>query len=150
MKNFEIIRMTPVHHSNAIKLWSECEINIEKEDQFDCINQFLSSPQSRGFIALIDGKCIGAALCATDLRYGYIHHLAVNKVYRNKGYGKLLVNRCKEFIFSFNGLNGIVIFVWNKNQTGQRFWKSSGFELIDGLNVLACLKVKNRNGVGNE
>ena len=62
MKNIEIIRMTNDHHSNAIKLWSECEINIEKEDQFECIKQFLASPQSMGFVATIDGKCIGAAL----------------------------------------------------------------------------------------
>jgi N-acetylglutamate synthase len=140
MKNIEIIRMTPEHHSRAIKLWSECGINIEKEDQFDCIKQFLASPQSMGFIAMIDGKCIGAALCATDLRYGYIHHLSVDKAYRNEGLGNLLVNKCKEFIFSFEGLNGIAIFVWNRNQSGQRFWQSNGFEVIEGLNVLAYSK----------
>jgi ribosomal protein S18 acetylase RimI-like enzyme len=149
MKNIEIISMTTDHHSNAIKLWSECEINIEKEDQFECIKQFLSSPQSMGFVAIIDGKCIGAALCATDLRYGYIHHLAVDKAYRNNGLGKSLVNKCKEFIFSFEGLNGIAIFVWNKNHSGQRFWKSNGFEIIDGLNVLACSKESNKDGGGN-
>jgi len=149
MKSIEINSMTPEHHSSAIKLWSECEINIEKEDQFNCIKQFLASPQAMGFIATIDGKCIGAALCATDLRYGYIHHLAVDKEYRNKGLGKSLVSKCKEFIFSFEGLNGIAIFVWHKNQSGQRFWKSNGFDIIDGLNVLACSKESNKDSGGN-
>ncbi len=150
MKNIEIQRMTTDLYSNVIKLWSDCEINIEKEDQFDCIARFLTSPQSMGFVAVIDNICIGAALCATDLRYGYIHHLAVGKAYRNNGIGKLLVKNCKEFIFSFEGLNGIAIFVWNKNQTGHCFWKSNGFELIDSLNVLACSKETNIDGGGKQ
>lgn len=138
MKNIEIIRMTAGHYADVVKVWSNCGITIEKEDQFDCIARFIESPQAMGFVAIIDKTCIGAALCATDLRYGYIHHLAVDKAFRNKAIGRTLVNKCKEFVFSFEGLNGIAIFVWNKNQAGMRFWKSNGFEFIDGLNVLAC------------
>jgi hypothetical protein len=49
MENIEIIRMTTDHYSKVVKLWSECEINIEKEDHCDCTERFLSNPNRMGF-----------------------------------------------------------------------------------------------------
>lgn len=132
--------MTIEHYSQVIGLWEECKIKIENEDSLENIQRFLSGPQSSGYVAIAEENLIGALLCSTDLRYGYIHHLAVNETHRKNGIGKILVEKCKEFIFTFQGINAIAVFVWDKNIVGQGFWQSINFERIEDLKILALVK----------
>ena len=140
MAKIEIVPMTINHYPQVVGLWEECEIKIEKEDSVDSIQRFISGPQSTGYIAVADSLLIGATLCSTDLRYGYIHHLAVKNSHRKCGVGKRLVEKCKEYIFSFQGVNAIAVFVWEENQSGQAFWQSISFDKFEDLKILAHIK----------
>jgi ribosomal protein S18 acetylase RimI-like enzyme len=124
------------HYQQVVELWEACGVKIEKEDSFENIHRFIVGPQSKGYVATVDRCLVGATLCSTDLRYGYIHHLAVREAYRKIGIGKNLVEKCKEFIFSFSGVTAIAVFVWEKNQAGQDFWQSIEFERIEELKIL--------------
>jgi N-acetylglutamate synthase len=120
----------------VIDLWRACGVQIEPEDDAASLDRLCANPLGKGDVAVADGHVVGAALCGSDGRFGYIHHLAVHPEWRRQGIGAALLERCKQFLFSEIQLNTVAVFVWQDNPHGQRFWKESGFERADGLDVL--------------
>jgi ribosomal protein S18 acetylase RimI-like enzyme len=76
-------------------------------------------------------KIEGVALCGNDGRYGYIHHLAVSKLTRNKGVGRSLVEACIRFLQKRH----IIIMVRENNKAGNEFWNRLRFQEVDGLKI---------------
>ena len=93
----KIQRMAIDAYPDVKDLWSECKLSEEPEDRKDEIEALLKLPQASGFVARKNGKIVGAVLCGSDGRYGYIHHLAVSKAYRKQGIGRSLVEECIRF-----------------------------------------------------
>ncbi len=117
---------------SALKdLWRECGLSDEPEDRKEDVEAMLNSIQGTGFVALDDSRVIGAVLCGSDGRYGYIHHLAVTRVSRRQGIGKSLVESC----FRFLNRRHVIIMVRESNALGNEFWKRLKFQKADWLNV---------------
>lgn len=112
-------------------LWNECELSEEPEDGKDDIDFLLQSQQATGFVAQNTGHIVGAVLCGSDGRYGYIHHLAVSKTMRKKGIGKSLVDECIRFLKHRH----IVIMVRQDNDIGIEFWNHLKFKNADWVKV---------------
>lgn len=118
-------------YSCVKELWNACELRDESEDRFDEISSFLDSPQSAGFVACDKRKIIGAVLCGSDGRYGYIYHLAVAESERKKGIGKRLVESCGKFL----NRRHIIIMVRENNEAGNKFWRRLQFQNANGLQL---------------
>ena len=127
----KIQRMVIDDYPYVKDLWRECELSEEPEDQKDEVEALLQSSQASGFIAQNNGIIVGAVLCGSDGRYGYIHHLAVSKAHRRKGIGRSLVEVCIRYLQRRH----VVIMVREKNEGGNEFWKHLQFKNADWINV---------------
>ena len=127
----KIQRMAIDAYPDVKDLWSECKLSEEPEDRKDEIEALLKSPQASGFVARKNGKIVGAVLCGSDGRYGYIHHLAVSKAYRKQGIGRSLVEECIRFLKR----KYVVIMVRENNKNGNEFWNNLQFENADWIKV---------------
>lgn len=134
--NCEIIPADKIDLPTIIELWENSGIRIEPEDSSKQLSRFLDNKSSRFYKATFQEKIVGAIMCGTDGRYGYIHHVAVDDDFRKKGVGRALVEKCQEF-FNEIGIDTKTVFVWNTNVTALEFWESIGFTIVDGLRVLA-------------
>jgi N-acetylglutamate synthase len=136
----ELSEFTICDYDEVIQLWKTCGIKIELEDEIKHLSIFLLSDKSKGFILKKDKRIIAAVLCATDGRYGFIHHLAVMPEYRRFGYGKLMVEACRDFLFSFSFVNAIIVFVWDSNVNANIFWNKTGFKKFDALGTYGLMR----------
>lgn len=118
-------------YSAVKELWRACGLSDEPEDRKEEVESLLNSIQGTGFVAIDDSRVIGAVLCGSDGRYGYIHHLAVARVSRRQGIGRSLVESC----FRFLKRRHVIIMVRESNTMGNEFWKRLKFQKVDRLNV---------------
>jgi putative acetyltransferase len=88
------------------------------------------------FVAREGGKLVGAVLCGTDGRRGYLHHLAVAAELRGRGVGRSLVERCLDALARI-GVTRCHIFVYARNTEGQKFWDRLGWYRRDDLLVMS-------------
>lgn len=95
--DYKIREITMDDYENVIFFWKNSEgLSIDDADSFENFEVYLKRNPDLCFIALIDDKIIGAVKCGQDGRRGYLHHLAVNKEYRNQGIAKALYRKCIE------------------------------------------------------
>jgi putative acetyltransferase len=127
----KIEKMVIAEYSHIKRLWCECELSDEPEDSKEDIDALLKSSQGTGFVAKDKGNIIGAVLCGSDGRYGYIHHLAVSKVMRKKGIGKALIDECLLFLKRRH----VIIMVRKNNETGNEFWNHLQFKNADWVKI---------------
>ena len=137
--------MTIEDFDAVLAVWQLSELRIEPEDDRAGIDKFLQAEYSTGFVFVNDDtlesksdeQILGAVLCGSDGRFGYIHHLAVHPAYRENGTGRALVDACVQFLKIKCCIRTVAVFVWDHNCQGIDFWTRSGFQLHDGLSVLS-------------
>lgn len=131
--------MSIADYDEVLSLWRNTEgVGLNESDTRPAIASYLRRNPRMSFVARKGKELLGAVLCGHDGRRGYLHHLAVAPSARRKGVGTKLVNRClaelkRRDILKCN------IFLYNHNESGERFWKSSGWEKRSDL----CLVQKN-------
>ena len=67
-----------------------------------------------------------------DGRRAYIYHTAVIPSYQGQGIGHRLVEACLTAIKK-KGIHKVALVVFDKNETGNRFWGRCGFTVRDDL-----------------
>ena len=87
------------------------------------------------FIGAYDGnKCIGLAIMRQDFfKYMYLYDLKVNSAYRGKGFGTMLIDKCKE-VAARHGYRGVYTQGQDNNLGACKFYLKCGFE-IGGINT---------------
>jgi len=124
-------------YDGAIALWTEAEgIGLSEADSRENIARYLSHNPGMSFVAALNGRIVGAVLCGTDGRRGFLHHLAVSPAHRKSGLGKALVDHCLASLAAA-GMRKCHIFVISDNVEGQRFWKRTGWEERTTLKVMS-------------
>lgn len=67
-------------YDEAWALWKRTEgIGLSQADEPRNIASFLARNPGLSFVAEEEGKIVGAVLCGSDGRRGFLHHLAVEK-----------------------------------------------------------------------
>jgi ribosomal protein S18 acetylase RimI-like enzyme len=123
----EIRDMTIADYEEVYKLWSESEgIGLSDADSKEGIKHFLERNPQFSFVAVDEGRIVGAALCGHDGRRGYIHHLATIKSHRRQGIGRSLVGRCMYALMRI-GIGKCHLFVFGDNQDAIDFWEKVGY-----------------------
>ncbi len=121
----------------ALALWKRCEgIGIGAGDTREGIAQFLARNPGLSFVIETQGQVIGTALSGHDGRRGFIYHLAVDSIHRQKGHGRKLVHACLEQLRR-RGLQKTHIVVYANNQHGQEFWLKLGWVKRDNLLIMS-------------
>jgi len=116
-------------YENACFLWANSDgvVLNNLDDTLEGISTFLTRNPSTCFIAESDDEIVGVILCGHDGRRGHIYHLAVKHDYRQRGIGKLLVERVLDALRKV-GIKKVNLMVFHTNDLGNKFWESMGFE----------------------
>ncbi|HUJ73854.1 MAG TPA: GNAT family N-acetyltransferase [bacterium] len=121
----------------AISLWQRTEgVGLSQADEAQNIRHFLLHNPGMSFVAEDGGEVVGAVLCGTDGRRGFLHHLAVDASRRRSGIGRGLVDRCLDALAA-HGMRKCHIFVMSDNLEGKRFWQRLGWEERTTLVVMS-------------
>jgi N-acetylglutamate synthase len=119
-------------YDGAIELWNRVEgLDVAEGDDRETIGRFLGQNPGLSRIAMDGAIIVGAVLCGHDGRRGYVYHLAVDPIYRERGIGRRLIDECLAGLKRV-GLKRANILVAEDNPRGREFWKSCGWEDLDG------------------
>ncbi len=134
------IRIAPLlmdSYEEIYALWRHSEgIGLSEADSREGIDAYLERNPGMSFVALADGKIIGAILSGHDGRRGYIHHLAVHRDYRRRRIGQRLVE-CSLQVLGNAGIRKSHIFIFQNNMEGMAFWKSIGWTYRLDIGVIS-------------
>ena len=134
----EIRDFTAADTPQALTLWQSCEgIGLSSADEPQRIAGYLARNPGMSFTAWDGETLVGAVLCGHDGRRGYLHHLAVDQVYRGQGIGRALVDRCHAALRA-QDIDKVHIFVYRENETALSFWKGVNYVPRDTLALLSA------------
>jgi len=124
-------------YDEAYALWQATEgIGLSEADKRENIASFLAHNPGLSMVAVQDGVMVGALLCGSDGRRGFLHHLAVATSHRRGGIGRELVTRCLAGLARI-GMRKCHIFVLVDNVEGRKFWQRIGWEERTTLLVMS-------------
>lgn len=112
----------------ALALWQRTEgLGLNESDEAPAVARFLE--RNPGFSAVAvtgEGYLVGAMLCGHDGRRGSLHHLAVDRAWREHGIGRRLVDYGMARLTAA-GIPKCNIFVLADNDDGTAFWLREGW-----------------------
>jgi ribosomal protein S18 acetylase RimI-like enzyme len=139
MVDAAVREMTVEDYDAALALWREAEglhLHTEDVDSREAVAGFLARQAGMSFVAVAEGRIVGAVLCGTDGRRGYLHHLAVSPAWRGHGIGGVLAERCVEALAE-RGIPKCHAFVYASNVDGRNFWAAVGWALREEMVVVS-------------
>lgn len=111
------------------ELWSATEgVFLADADTADGLASYLDRNPTTSFVALMNGRVVGAVLCGHDGRRASMHHLAVATQYRGRGIGRRLVSECINALAA-EGISTSFIFVLQTNTEAIAFWQRLGWDI---------------------
>ena len=111
----------------ALALWQGLAgIGLREADSPVALARYLRRNAGCSFVAVTrTGELAGVSLAGHDGRRGYLHHLAVAEVFRKRGLGRELVERCAAALRA-EGIEKINLWVKVDNREGREFWNRVG------------------------
>lgn len=124
----EIRNMRLDDYDSVYDLWLSCPgMGLNNlDDSREGIAKYLIRNPDTCFVAVEQGKIIGAILTGHDGRRGYISHTAVSQNYRRQGVGKQMVKTALDALKA-QGINKVNLVVFAGNEQGNAFWEKMGF-----------------------
>jgi len=135
----EIVKMTPTDYDETVALWEACEgVCLGDSDGREPITDYLRRNPGLSFIARDGGTLVGAVLCGTDGRGGYLRHLAVAESHRGSGLGRKMVDHCLAALREA-GVGWCQVVVLTDNEAGREFWQRAGWIEPDHIRLMSRL-----------
>ena len=108
-------------------LWSASEgIVLREVDDREAVERYLERNPGVSFVASDGTRIVGAVLCGTDGRRGYLQHLAVAPEYRRRGIGRRLAERAVAALAE-RGIAKCHLMVLPANAEARAFWRRLGW-----------------------
>ncbi len=120
-------------------LWKEAGFNLSFSDSLSELKKMLQhNPNLCLVLELSNGKkkIIGAVLGGFDGRRGWIHHLAINPLYQNKGIGAKIMDELTQR-FKNMGVAKLKLEILEKNKKVIEFYKKIGWDLRNDLKTMS-------------
>jgi ribosomal protein S18 acetylase RimI-like enzyme len=134
----KISEMKNRDYDEVYALWQRVEGMglFSHSDSKQAVSNYLRRNRGFSFVARDGRNIIGVVLGGHDGRRGYLYHLAVEPVYRQKGIGKKLVKKVIKKLESIN-IHRCHLFVSNENTGGQKFWGKLGWSEVQGFKFMS-------------
>jgi N-acetylglutamate synthase len=124
-------------YEEVCALWQATPgVGLSSADRREAIGSYLERNPGLSFVARTEGRLIGAVLCGSDGRRGYLHHLAVHPNFRRQGAGQALVKHCLAALLA-TGIEKCHLFVFSGNTLGREFWEHNGWRLRSDLLIMS-------------
>lgn len=137
MVNVTYRAMTDEDCREVLEFWANTpgvQLHRNGDDTVEGITAYLARNPGFSFVAVHEGRIVGAILCGHDGRRGLIHHLAVDSRFRRAGIGKRLLRLAVEQLRTC-GIRKSLLFVLKENDIGEAFYKSLYWKEEDGFKV---------------
>jgi len=130
--------MTAEHIPEVLSLWAGTEgIGLDDDvDSHEAISRYLKRNLGMSFVAFEEDKLIGAVLCGTDGRRGYLHHLAVAPSFRRQGIASALVEQVLATLKK-TGIRKCHLFLFRTNESGRQFWEKIGWSVREDITIVS-------------
>ena len=89
-----------------------------------------------------EDKIVAVVIGAFDGRRGYVHHLAVDPNYQNRGYGKAIIDELMSR-FRSKKVHKVHLFIEKNNKKVVDFYAKQGWEVRDDLIMMSFVPDKN-------
>lgn len=103
------------------------------DDSREGISRFLQRNPSTSVVAEKDGEIVGTILCGHDGRQACFYHVCVKKEYRMQGIGTRMAQAATQALAA-EKINKAYLIAFKKNEAGNAFWKSVGWDFRDDRN----------------
>jgi ribosomal protein S18 acetylase RimI-like enzyme len=108
-------------------LWRQASgVVVRDVDRREPLTAYLARNPGLSFVALEDGMVVGAVLCGTDGRRGYLQHLAVASSHQRRGIGRELAAHCVNALAA-QGIDKCHLMVLADNHPAAAFWTRVGW-----------------------
>lgn len=122
-----IREFVPRDYAQVFKLWKASDgVVLTGADERQAILGYLRRNRGMSFVREVGGSIVGAVLCGTDGRRGFLHHLAVAPEHQRQGLGKALVAQALGELAKF-GIEKCHLMVLPTNSAAREFWKALGW-----------------------
>lgn len=127
--------MTITDYDGVFELWMKIRgFGIRSiDDSYEGINRFLQRNPKTSVVAIYDDKIVGSILCGHDGRRGCFYHVCVDEKYRRRGIGQAMVVAAMKALEA-EGINKVSLIAFTKNDVGNAFWNTIGWEQREDLN----------------
>jgi ribosomal protein S18 acetylase RimI-like enzyme len=123
----EIREFTDSDYDAVIALWRQAPGVVMRDvDAFGPLTAYRQRNPGLSFVAVERGTVVGAVLCGTDGRRGYLQHLAVALSHRHRGIGRELAERCVNALAA-QGIDKCHLMVLTDNHDAATFWARLGW-----------------------
>jgi ribosomal protein S18 acetylase RimI-like enzyme len=130
----EQIRLLDVaDYDRLMALWQRAGLHSLKPKGRDSraeIAQQLESGIEKILGLEVDGRLVGCVVTSHDSRKGWINRLAVDPIYRRRGYGLRLVEAAEEMLRS-QGMHIIAALIESDNPASLALFEEAGYVEID-------------------
>jgi ribosomal protein S18 acetylase RimI-like enzyme len=123
----EVREFLPSDYDAVRLLWRDADgVVLREVDDRDPVTRYLERNPGLSFVACDGAEVIGAVLCGTDGRRGYLQHLAVASTHRRRGVGRTLAERATEALAE-RGVDKCHLMVLPANAGARTFWQRLGW-----------------------
>jgi ribosomal protein S18 acetylase RimI-like enzyme len=129
-------------YDDIIVLWRKTGISVGSTDTKEEIERMVTRNPELFLVGTLDEKVISVVMGGFDGRRGYLHHLAVDPDYQNKGYGKMIMEELIER-FRERGVHKVHLFIEKYNKDVVNFYLNLGWEIRDDLIMMSFIPDKN-------
>ncbi|MFX1569653.1 MAG: GNAT family N-acetyltransferase [Promethearchaeota archaeon] len=129
------------YYEEIVALWRKAGINVGSSDTLEEIEKIVRQNPDIFLIGKIKNKIISVVIGGFDGRRGYVHHLAVDPDYQQKGYGKMIMDELMEK-FRKMGVHKIHLFIEKYNKKVVNFYQNLGWEIRDDLIMMSYIPDK--------
>jgi N-acetylglutamate synthase len=124
-------------YDEVMELWRSAEgVTLRDADARAPLTAYLAQHRGLSFVATDSDRIVGAVLCGTDGRRGYLQHLAVAETHRRRGIGRELAERCVAAL-SARGVDKCHLMVVSDNAEAKAFWSRLGWKKRDDIQLMS-------------
>jgi ribosomal protein S18 acetylase RimI-like enzyme len=126
--------LTIEDYDDAYSLWKTSPgIGLKTlDDSQTGIRKYLERNPLTCFAAEEKGELTGTILGGHDGRRGYIYHIAVKPLFRNRGIGRALIESVEKALI-LEGINKVAMISFKTNVGGNRFLKACGYPIREDV-----------------
>jgi N-acetylglutamate synthase len=134
-----VIEFTIERYDEVLALWQQTPgICVRDADSREAIERYLRRNPGFSFLAEVDGRVVGCALCGHDGRRGYLQHVTVEAAHRKRGIAHGLVSRCLAAL-EREGIFKVHLDVLTTNVAAQEYWLRRGWKRRDDIHRFSRL-----------
>ncbi|MHA2392534.1 MAG: GNAT family N-acetyltransferase [Promethearchaeota archaeon] len=138
----KIEKFSMKHYNEVVQLWRKAGISVGSSDSREQTEIMLKRNPTLFLIGKLGDIIVSVVMGGFDGRRGYVHHLAVDPDFQNRGYGKIMM---EELINEFRkiGVHKIHLFIEHTNDEVVQFYHNLGWDIRDDLIMMSFIPNKN-------